>query len=174
MPFLLYRENENNSYERQSELQIAGKYGPIATHASNLKEPWHMDEAQILTMAGIEKPCEHAIIIDLKPRDTKYVSLYQLKNIWGYPYEEFTPVLLHLKTLYTDKHENRPEEFKKSFSIPTDRENVFEFLYLRGGIGKGTWNWGMVGRVNGVLLWKDAISFFMEAIEQILNKSSCG
>src|SRR5262245_7642546 len=30
----------------------------------------------------------------------------------------------------------------------SDRSLVGEFLYVQGGVTGGTWNWGMVGRVN--------------------------
>ena len=39
-----------------------------------------------------------------------------------------------------------------------------EFLYLNGGTGEGTWNWGMAGSVNGALLFQDAWEYLANQV----------
>ena len=95
----------------------------------------------------------------LKPYQTANVSLYRVMNVWGHSYEAWTPVAVHLEALFVDREHLAPAEFKKRFrDRDADRDQIGEFLYLQGGVREGTWNWGMVGRVNGALLWPDAFA----------------
>jgi hypothetical protein len=50
-----------------------------------------------------------------------------------------------------------------------ERDQLGEFLYLQGGVKKGTWNWGMVGRVNGALLWPDAFAYLTDSLGRVLK-----
>lgn len=132
---------------------------------------WHLPETELLKLVVEEKPSDHAILIDLKPNAKGNVSIYQLKDIWGFSYSEWTPIALHLETLFVDEEIENPDSFKNTFEAPNlkDRENVYEFLYLRGGTKGGTWNWGMVGRVNGALLWPDALKYFIDELRKSCN-----
>jgi hypothetical protein len=47
------------------------------------------------------------------------------------------------------------------------RDFTYEFLYVNGGAKGGTWTWGLVGRVNGALLWPDALRFYGSEQESV-------
>ncbi len=52
-------------------------------------------------------------------------------------------------------------EFKQRFEIDaTDASCVKSLLYLNGGFGSGTWNWGGNSRTTAALLWADAWDHF--------------
>ncbi len=42
-----------------------------------------------------------------------------------------------------------------------------EFHYVQGVV-KGTWNWGMVGRVNGAILSRDAFDYLSKKLKEVL------
>ena len=136
---------------------------------------WHLSEPDLLS-ATIDEflgepalPNDYAIVIDLKPGDEERVSLYELKDIWGYSHSlDYTPIALRLETLAVDLDHPNPDAFKQRFEANDNfRESVHEFLYLQGGAGEnsGIGNWGMAGRVNGALLWPDALKFFFKEIQ---------
>jgi len=73
------------------------------------------------------------------------------------------------KGLLVDEPQENSETFKRMFTGPlVTRDFVYEFLYLRGGTEGGKWTWGLVGRVNGALLWPDALRYFANAINRQL------
>jgi hypothetical protein len=123
----------------------------------------------ILSRLGIEQPAEHRILIDLKPSDKTNVSLYRLRDGWGYSNEGWTPLALRLESLLVDDPRDNPTIFKQEFLGPSEtRDFIYEFLYLNGGTSGGKWTWGMVGRVNGALLWPDALRYFISSINRQL------
>jgi hypothetical protein len=124
--------------------------------------PWHLRERRLLELLGTDDPSRHALVIDLKPRVDGNVSLYRLRNVWGYRGEGWAPLALQLEVLFADREEPDPDRFKQCFREPGKEGTlVHEFLYL----GKN-WNWGMVGRVNGALLWPDAFDYFVAEISR--------
>jgi hypothetical protein len=167
MPFLLYNTTGSPGQHHHTlvrQIKLAGRTGPLARHAALLNPDkavpfrWHATAAELLPYLGAS-PGAQNILIDLKPR-AKDVSVYQLCDVWGFSYEEWTPIELRLQSLFIEKAEPNPSQFKQSFSdAGSDGSLVAEFLYMLGGVNGGTWNWGMVGRVNGALLWKDAFDF---------------
>jgi hypothetical protein len=105
-------------------------------------------------------------VVDLKPRVAGNVSVFRLLDVWGYSEDQWTPLALRLQAIFSDRDEPNPL-FKNSFVDPgTDHTLVREFLYVQGGVSSGTWNWGMVGRVNGALLWPDAFDFLVTALRK--------
>lgn len=139
------------------------------------REPleWHMNEDDLIYVANKTglvdsdknlRDFKYAIVIDLKPNVSNNVSLYWLKDIWGYSYKEWTPLCLRLNKLFADRPEANANEFKKKFSLNNGSklEDVFEFLYIQAGVKEGRWIWGQVGTVNGALLWPDAMKFFIK------------
>ena len=103
----------------------------------------------------------------MKPRVAGNVSLYRLLDVWGFSYDSWTPLAIRLRALFGDRQEANPLAFKNSFVDPgIDHSLVGEFLYVQGGVSKGTWNWGQVGRVNGALLWRDAFDFLTTALHR--------
>ncbi len=113
-----------------------------------------------------------SILIDLKPNDDKKVSLYRLCDIWGFSEDEWTPVALRLQALFIEKSVADPATFKKSF-VDTDFDGAFvgEFLYLLGGVKGGNWRWGMVGSVNGALLWKKTFDWLAGELGKALSST---
>ena len=186
MPFYLYRKtpiNGDSQYIQERKISLAGKnnviYGALTAtnqlqknRGQNAAIGWHLSESDLLRTATDQYlsesvlPDEYAIVIDLKP--SVNVSLYEIKDIWGFSYPDYTPIALRLETLFVD-HEpknSNPDAFKKCFKDNNCfRKQVHEFLYLRGGYNCGTWHWGQVGSVNGALLWPEALEFFFEKIK---------
>jgi len=58
----------------------------------------------------------------------------------------------------------------KKFFNDKDAENEYlgVFLFLRGGIKGGTWNWDQVRTVNGALLWKDSFRYLTGKLSEYL------
>jgi hypothetical protein len=168
MPFFLYKtgpEPTGLRYTQVSEISLAGTSGPLFEFArrenTNKVSPfaWHATESTLLAVLGHSSD-DNAIVIDLRPRDTDRVSLYRLCDVWGYSYDGWTPVSLRLQSLFVETAQPNPSDFKLRFiDFGEEHSFVAEFLYLQGGVREGTWNWGMVGRVNGALLWKDAFDY---------------
>ncbi len=153
--------------------------------------PWHLSEelAEITSalfdatgftpdqIRDLTEPFDGlALVADIFPGDKKNVSLYQVKEIWGFSYflEDgiFTPLALRLEALLVDEREKDPEGRKKEFTLLSDilkckKEPIHEFLYLRGKNGA---NWGRVGYVNGALLWPDALAYF---VREIFKDTDC-
>lgn len=191
MPFLLYtldfargeytldenlaarvmgRKQRLSPKERPGEIRLSGNGSPfrkVLTDAGSAK--WHSTDEFILYLLGVERPAEHRILIDLKPSDKSNVSLYRLRDVWGFSYEEWTPLALRLESLLVDEPQDNPSTFKQVFRGPLETKDfIYEFLYLNGGTKSGKWTWGLVGRVNAALLWPDALRYFVNAINRQL------
>jgi hypothetical protein len=171
MPFLLYNlEGERRHLKYCRQVQLAGKLGPIAELARE-KAPrgggWHAPEKQFL-VAAAARPGDHALIVDLKPRDKQAVHLYRFRNVWGFSYGVWTPLLFQLEELHPATHSKAgPARLKECFPLPEGpREIVHEFCYVNGGHRGGTWKWGMIGHVNGAVLRSDALEYFLGALSR--------
>ncbi|MBM4040066.1 MAG: hypothetical protein FJ290_16295 [Planctomycetes bacterium] len=174
MPFLLYTKtpNADGSHEflQLRTLSLAGKgsgliqpfvakYGPGAPPFA-----WHATAGDLLEEAHAPRK-GYGIVVDLKPRVKGNVSLFELTDVWGYSYAEWTPLALRMESLWTDIAASDPDRYKQRFNDQgSRRERVHQFLYLQGGVGGGGWGWGPVGSVNGVLLWPDAMEYFLSRI----------
>lgn len=177
MPFMLYQYRLNNNgthtFTRERKVSLAGKSGPIASYVRDeytrkkvTPLRWHMLEANLLRRLKVSAD-DYALIIDLKPKVKGNVSLYQLKDIWGFSSSGWTPVALRLESLFVDEHQENADIFKKQFDDGNaERELVHEFLYLNGDANEGKWTWGMAGNVNGALLWPDAFEYFMDELSK--------
>ena len=175
MPFFLYSHEPVGRHRRYCLLKqirpLAGR-GPLVRAIKKgmpSKGPykWHRSPADIISEMGVD-PSNHEIIIDLNPR--RDVSLYLLKEVWGYTYEQWTPIAVLLQSLYVDLRHRNPSQFKRVFDDKeAEKELVGEFLYLRGGTKSGTWNWGPVGSVNAPLLWKDSFQYLAGALSKYLG-----
>jgi hypothetical protein len=176
MPFLLFDVTQtgvSKQYTLVRTVPIAGKAGPLAAtqRSKNTKGvtpfPWHAPAAEIVAAIGGAPTQE--ILIDLKPNATD-VHLYRLLDVWGFSYEHWTPLGLVLEALFTGRTHNAPAHFKASFDDhDAERDIVGEFLYVQGGTAGGTWSWGRVGSVNGVLLWRDAFDYLSGEIKKTLH-----
>jgi len=182
MPFILYKWERNGKgfrvFERLKQVKLAG-YGPIASYVRQVQSgkavtplQWHATEAEILTQLG-KSERDHALIIDLKPTVKTVVSLYHMREIWGFSYEWWTPIAIRLEMLFAEEDVQDPAEFKQKFGDEKcPRQQIHEFLYLQGGTQGGTWIWGPVGSVNGALLPPDALEYFLEVLANSLKSHS--
>ena len=128
--------------------------------------PWHATANDLLAESGVSAK-GHSLIADLKPATRGNVTLMELTDVWGYSYAEWTPIALRLESLYTDRAVGDPERFRQRFHDEgCSRHPVHQFLYLQGGLRGGSWTWGPVGSVNGVLLWPDALKYFISKIQE--------
>jgi hypothetical protein len=160
---------QRGEYGRIREISLSGTDSPFRKLVTETGSQWHATDTRILTLLEVERPAEHRILIDLKPSDKKNVSLYRLRDVWGYSYDRWTPLALRLEALHVDYPRDNPVTFKQGFEGPIEtRDFVYEFLYLNGGTKTGKWTWGLVGRVNGALLWPPALRYFVNAIEDQL------
>lgn len=176
MPFCLYDVSGlpgHEKYDFAKQIPLAGKHGPIHEFSTQLNVDkscpfrWQAREADLIPLVGGTDG--QRIVIDLKPRVTGNVSLYRLLDVWGFSYEAWTPIALRLQCLFVDHSAKDAPLFKKSFvDQAIEHELVGEFLYLQGGVTDGNWNWGLVGRVNGALLWKQAFDYLVAGLSQSL------
>jgi hypothetical protein len=172
MPFLLYKKESDHCFVRIREVVLPRsiKSYVMSKGSDDADElQWHIESKALLKceVPHNESPNDYSLMIDLKPRDKTAVSIYQLLEIWGVSYGTWTPVLMHLQPLWSDWESPDPEAFKKRFALPSLLEApIYEFLYLnhKGGRARG-WTWGLVGRVNGALLWPGALTYFMKQID---------
>lgn len=176
MPFLLYertkRDDGTVEYFLLKDLSLAGTsngliYPFVRAYAPRAETfPWHATANDLLAESGIH-PKQRAIVIDSRPLLEGNLSLYHLTDVYGYSYQDWTPIALRLEPLVIDHTAADPPRFKRRFLHKGGRRAaVHQFLYLQGGLTMGTWKWGPVGSVNGVLLWPDALDFFLEMFQR--------
>lgn len=177
MPFFVYQRADDagkRTWTRVREISLAGTDGPIARIARPAIRDgtphWHASGPELL--AEIPDSRENQdIIIDVKPNVRNNISLYRLVNIWGYSYDIYTPLALQLECLFSDRLENDPVTFKTCFTdSAASKTSLVEFLYLNAGTKSGTWTWGLSGRVNGALLWKEAFTYFVRSVGDSLDE----
>ncbi len=178
MPFYLYKAKDNNlaNYILHRGISLAG-YNLIfkawEKKGRPIEQGWHIpvDELIQLEIGENEDSQKYKVIIDLKPSNKEELILLELLDIWIYTHgntgtgkANWSPLLLRLQDcLYkelspqvtTDERKNIISEITNKIS----HEDIFEFLYIHGN--DRSWNWGRVGSVNGALLYKPALQFFM-------------
>mgnify|MGYP005646407561 CR=1 FL=1 len=174
MPFLLYERTTDDDgsarYFQLKDISLAGRSGGLvypfvsAYGKPGRPFPWHATVKDLLSESGIH-PKNHAVLVQTRPLLEGNLSLYELTDVMGYSYGEWTPLCLRMEALVVDQTLPDPERFKMKFrcNVPR-RRRVHQFLYLQGGVDGGSWKWGPVGSVNGVLLFPDALAFFMEML----------
>jgi hypothetical protein len=177
MPFMLYDVTagpSSRSYRCVRQVRIAGNTGPLAhiqrtrNAASTCPFGWHATSEDIVAALGGQS--SQAVVIDLKPTVARNVSLYLLRDVWGFSDRNWTPLALRLESLFVDLDDPNPLEFKAAFDdSEADRTLIGEFLYVQGGVAGGTWNWGKAGRVNGTLLWPAAFEYLGTRLGQALR-----
>ena len=173
MAYLLYKtmdrgDDEDFQLLRQSGLGGSNS-GIIARFlrgavTPSTEEPWKWHVPMAEALRALEGDA-NAFVIDLKPSDQHFVSLYEVRNIWGFSADGWTPIMLELETLLVDQD---ARAFNKSlFRLARiGREQVFTFLYLSGSVTNGyltgTWNFPRPSATNSVLLWPQTLAYFME------------
>jgi len=182
MPFLLYerrpRDDGATEFLQLQEVSLAGttsglihpfvrQYGPPRGIF-----PWHATVRDLLAEAGIHGG-NRSVVIDTHPKGSVY--LYELTDVWGYSYAEWTPIGLRLETLCEDVAAPHPSRFKLRFADRgAPRTALHEMLQLKGGTEGGSWTWGSVGSVNGVKLPPDALAYFVERFAESLDRPHRG
>jgi len=105
------------------------------------------------------------IIINLKPNNSKKISLYELQEVWGYSSSNWTPVMFYLKGIFVDEEPKqiKLEKFKRNKNKFVDL--IFSFAYINGTIKKGNlegkWTAPRPSATNSVLLWREAFNYFI-------------
>jgi len=174
MPLLLYERADapegGTKYTQLKDISLAGTttgliypfvraYAPAAPPFA-----WHATVRDLLDEAGIPSK-RRTVVADLRPLLEGNLALYELTDVLGYSYAEWTPIALRMETLVVDHTVPDPPRFKLRFRHRGGRGTpVHQFLYLQGGLSGGSWKWGPVGSVNGALLWPDALAFFLERL----------
>jgi hypothetical protein len=132
------------------------------------KEPvkWHLPIRTSLPKIGIT---DSVIIIDIQPADkNKEILLTELLDVWGYSNSGWTPILMRHRILLTGENETRNR--KRRFSIPAsdDYDVVHSLMYLNGSVQAGNligkWTTPGPSSTNSVLLWPDALEYFIDCI----------
>ena len=124
--------------------------------------PWHVTAEEILRTLGATSE-RSALVIDVTESSEEWVTLYELKDVWGYSYKGWTPIALGMECLI-DEAAADPAVAKQTFTCARGSgKKAYTFLYLQAGTDPdcGRRAWGKVGYVNGPLLWPDAFEWFV-------------
>jgi hypothetical protein len=134
--------------------------------------PWELDGTEILCgcLRGgeIEHIQEYKLVADVldivKNADRKYAQLFELCEVFGFSGHSWTPMLWKLRLLYEcDDCTHARNQGRWEFD---PAESVYEFLRLQADHNwehtrEGRRDFGMVGKFNGVLLWPEALNYFI-------------
>ncbi|MEW6049170.1 MAG: hypothetical protein AB1609_22320 [Bacillota bacterium] len=181
--FALYRKERSGGgitrYEFRSGISLFGRNAGLIPRllrqqipaGQNEPFPWHLDMGRSLEL-NKEYGKGLTVLIDLKPRNPDNLSLYELSDVWGYSAEGWTPMLFHLRGLMVDVNPSEVSGTRDNFTVRDDEidEPIYEVLYTSGSIKDGE----LVGRwaspprspTNAVLLWPDALRYFISCIRQ--------
>lgn len=137
MPFLIYERTDVGTYRRVGQVNLGGVHGPFAQHvheaAAGATLTWHLSEAEVPLHFHRDSE-RHVFVIDTDPSNPATVAIYRLRDVWGYSYARWTPIMLRLSVIYHDEPAENPAAFREEFPLPDGLgEDVFTFLYLRGG-----------------------------------------
>ncbi|MGD0009739.1 MAG: hypothetical protein ABSE93_14485 [Terriglobia bacterium] len=135
--------------------------------------PWQLDGAEILRscLSGSEpeQVQSYKLVADIldavKNASRKYAQLFEVCEIFGFSGWNWTPMLWKLRLLYEcDDCTDARDQGRWKFD-PVD-SFVYEFLRLQADHNwertrQGRRDFGMVGKFNGVLLWPEALRYFI-------------
>ncbi len=128
---------------------------------------WHIHIHDGLALPAVRKeyPNVDAIIVDIKPTAKDQFLVCELEDVYGYSADGWTPLLWHMQVLSNGEPKANHLE---DFDARSDGKTIYEFLYATGGVDNGeiigTWNAPRPSSTNGVLLWPEALKYFMECI----------
>lgn len=166
-----YRRTINQNgiqLEFEEEASLGGcNNGIIANELKKIITP--LDSAPFgwtLPIANYWNREDYSFIVDIKPKNKNEVFLCELDRVFGYCYNEWTPVMLRLKSL------NIENPNKKDFIYPDDpdeTEILYTMYYLYGSVSNGnltgTWN-PPFGSITALLFWPHAMTFFFRQVEK--------
>ena len=180
--FLYHRTNEEGRWRLilQSAVSLYGCHAGVVANALRNQVPdgqqqpwsWHVSIPDALRQYN---STGDVFVIDLKPtqrRRNNEFSFYELLDVWGYSYPDWTPALLRLRSLLIDHKDNDLD--CNDFTINPEEvdEPIFTFTSFAGGIENGqllgTWNPPGPSSTNSALLWPDALDYFIHIIRHYL------
>jgi hypothetical protein len=113
------------------------------------------------------------LIIDLTPKDTLSVSLYEVTEAWGYSNVDWTPIMLHLRGLFIEHDRDGIDARRFERELEDIDDPIFSMMYLRGSVrnGKLAGRWTPPGpsSTNSVLLWPESLQYFVIEAAKILQ-----
>jgi hypothetical protein len=131
----------------------------ILSHSNNPNAGWTLPIAEKFNLE------DYSFIIDIKP-NSKELFICELDRVFGFSYPNWTPIMLMLRRLTGP---NMGADFSKTeFNFPINTSIVYTMLYLNGSFqdGKLTGKWTMPkGTVTALLLWPEALSYFVSQIK---------
>jgi len=139
---------------------------------SNQNEPypWHISLESALAPTRKEFPNADAIVIDIKPKSSSELLFCELLDVWGYSADGWTPLLLRMKAHWP--HGDPERDHRINFLAVDTAEEVYEFMYAAGTVKSGQlhgkWNPPGPSPTNAVLLWPDALAYFMKCAKSKL------
>ncbi|MCG2717491.1 MAG: hypothetical protein L6408_01475 [Nanoarchaeota archaeon] len=165
------KESSTLKLKFKKEISLAGSQSGLIPTAlksiltKNQSAPfgWHLSIPEIYIETN------QFVIIDIRPNNKKYKNIFicELTDVFGYSYLKWTPILFRLKGLYVDIPPSSID--KNFFEYPANPELIYTMLYLSGSVSEGklvgTWNYPGPSPTNSVLLWPEALSYFIKSIK---------
>ncbi|MDE2800374.1 MAG: hypothetical protein OXI94_17045 [Gemmatimonadota bacterium] len=186
MSFHIFRKTPTGAgfvYEHEEVIALAGYQNGLIYSAltatncwqqhrdegRNTPLKWHLSACDLLALN--HNPYEYAIVINLQPK-ADHLDYYELKDIWGFSYPDWTPIALRVERLLDNVCPiPNTDDYKWHFTDNNyNRIWVHEFLYLQGGYDGGDWKWPPRSPTNGAMLWPDALKFFLKKIFNWMSK----
>jgi hypothetical protein len=143
--------------------------------------PWEISGTDLRNLvvaefhdSGQKSSASCKVIVDATYK-RKDAVLLEIKHVWGYAYCWWTPLLLRMSEVASGENRpNGPSTPLEFFSLVTPSSNDFvhEFLYLQCGHTEGKPSWGRVGYTNAVLLYSDALEYFLGKIGLVRGAGS--
>ena len=174
MPSYLYKV-ENNNYSQIDKISLSGWVGLVYKifECKNLYHRLSEEDNGIgweITKEDLNKQIiaddwgigDYEIVFDIEPKKKK-TNLMQLEciHVFSHNYGDdcvyWSVLMLELKSVL---YHNTEIKNKENFIPDDSKGNTKEFLYLQGD--DGSWNYGMVGRMNAALLEPDAVDYFRQ------------
>ena len=129
--------------------------------------PWSIEVARMIQQQP--KVGAAALMMHLNPNDEKKVLLYEIRRVWGYSEDDWTPIMLEsvplLDDLWTDIN---IEQFSMPRSEYEVLPRIYSFLYLQGTVKDGEligkWTAPRPAATNTPVLFPDVLSYFMSEI----------
>jgi len=136
--------------------------------AQNEPYQWHVPVEDVLAHQ------RQALVIDLKPNNRSpltSLSLYQLRDVWGFSAHGWTPGMMRLRGISVDGRPavSDPKDFVVQF-VPY-HDSIYTFLQfdgtVQGGKLEGKWTAPRKSSTNSVLLWPGPLGYFIRQIHQV-------
>lgn len=158
------------------EVSLAGiNSGIIAAELGNILQAEHKPPlGWKLPIKKIYAAKEQKVIIDIKPSSTDEIVLCEIDSIFGFSYENWSPIMMRLRQLHNQDREEGFDKYYFEYPAEENTEVIYTMAYLNGsfkdGELHGTWNWPGKSNTNSVLLWPEAMSYFIKQISRLDKK----